>query len=309
MSEDIDVAVCLITYNCKEYIEDALNSILKQRTTFSWKLFIADDFSTDGTREVINYYQKIHKGRITLIYQERNVGPAKNWMDLIQFPNSKYISYLEGDDFWTDDEKLQKQFEFMEKHPECVFCFTNCEILTKEKKIVRRNDYSLPEIFDLHTLLKQNIIPPSPTTFYRKSIVPNRFPEIYFRSFNGDWIFVFLTAELGNFGFISDYTALYRENVGVISKNKSRFKLENGLKSNIELNKLTNFKYDYHIGNYEYHYEQITFACFEEKSRLNGINWFLKTVFYKLKNKGLYRLLTENNIFVKHSIKLLFGLK
>ncbi len=111
------VSVCLITYNQAQYIKDAIEGVLAQKVTFPIELIIADDFSTDGTREIIIEYQKKYPELINLILQEKNVGPHQNWMDLIQSPVSEYIAYFEGDDYWIDDEKLQSQVDFLEAHP------------------------------------------------------------------------------------------------------------------------------------------------------------------------------------------------
>ena len=111
------VSVCLITYNQAQYIRDAVEGVLAQKVTFPIELIIADDYSTDGTREIVIEYQKKYPELIKLILQGKNVGPHQNWMDLIQSPVSKYIAYFEGDDYWIDNEKLQIQVDFMEAHP------------------------------------------------------------------------------------------------------------------------------------------------------------------------------------------------
>ena len=85
-----------------------------QKVDFDYELIIADDYSTDGTREIILDYKENYPGLIKLILQKRNVGPGKNWLDLIEAPKSKYIAYFEGDDYWTDPYKLQKQVDFLE---------------------------------------------------------------------------------------------------------------------------------------------------------------------------------------------------
>ncbi|GHU81665.1 glycosyl transferase [Bacteroidia bacterium] len=116
------LSVCLITYNHVNYIQQSIEGILMQKVNFRWKLIIADDFSTDGTREVIQEYKNKYPDFLTLILQKRNVGALKNWIDLISYPQSKYIVYFEGDDYWTDPHKLQKQVDFLEANPEYSLC-------------------------------------------------------------------------------------------------------------------------------------------------------------------------------------------
>lgn len=128
MSEPL-LSVCLITYNHANYIKEAIDGVLMQKVNFSWELIIADDFSTDGTREIVLEYKKKYPDFITLILQEKNVGPAKNWMDLITYPKSKYIAYFEGDDFWTDPHKLQMQVDILEANVKFSFCCHRYKVL------------------------------------------------------------------------------------------------------------------------------------------------------------------------------------
>jgi len=116
------LSVCLITYNHVKYIKDAIEGVLMQKVNFSWELIIADDFSTDGTREIVLEYKEKYPEFIKLILQEKNVGACKNWLDLLAAPKSKYIAYFEGDDYWTDPLKLKKQVDFFEANPNYVLC-------------------------------------------------------------------------------------------------------------------------------------------------------------------------------------------
>ena len=126
------LSVCLITYNHFKYIKQAIDGVLMQKVDFSWELIIADDFSTDGTREILLEYKKKYPQFITLILQEKNVGAAQNWLDLITSPKSKYIAYLEGDDYWTDENKLQKQIDFLEENEGYSGCFHYTQILNED---------------------------------------------------------------------------------------------------------------------------------------------------------------------------------
>jgi glycosyltransferase involved in cell wall biosynthesis len=107
-----------------DYIRQAIDSVLMQKVNFSWELIIADDSSTDGTRNILQEYKTKYPDFITLILQEKNVGAYKNWIDLITYPQSKYIAYFEGDDYWTDPHKLQKQVDFMEANPDYAMVHT-----------------------------------------------------------------------------------------------------------------------------------------------------------------------------------------
>ncbi|MFV8339783.1 glycosyltransferase [Flavobacterium sp. LB3P21] len=118
------LSICLITYNHEKFIRQAIEGVLIQKVDFDWELIIADDCSTDRTKEIILEYKEKHPDFIKLILQEKNGGAAKNWMDLITTPKSKYIAYFEGDDYWSDPLKLQKQIDFLEQNEEYNIVWT-----------------------------------------------------------------------------------------------------------------------------------------------------------------------------------------
>lgn len=127
------LSVCLITYNHAGYIKQAIEGVLMQKVSFSWELIIADDCSTDGTREIILDFQKRFPKLIRLILQEKNVGPDRNWSDLIRASNAKYIAYLEGDDYWVDPLKLQKQVDIFLEFPDTVICGARAKTWSETK--------------------------------------------------------------------------------------------------------------------------------------------------------------------------------
>lgn len=126
---DIAVSICCLVYNHKDYIRQALDSFLMQKTNFKFELLINDDCSTDGTTEIIREYEAKYPHIIKPLYHTENQYSKSyrqgNLMSLtFNFPrvSGKYVAMCEGDDFWTDDTKLQKQYDALESHPECSFC-------------------------------------------------------------------------------------------------------------------------------------------------------------------------------------------
>ena len=104
------VSVCLTCFNQELWIRDAVESVLIQETSFDFEIIISDDCSTDGTWSSLLNIQAEFPEKILLVRQEHNVGLAQNWADVIGKARAGYIAYLEGDDFWTDPLKLEKQF-------------------------------------------------------------------------------------------------------------------------------------------------------------------------------------------------------
>ncbi len=123
--ECIKVSVVCNTYNQVGYIGDAIESFLMQKTNFPFEILIHDDASTDGTADVIKKYEEKYPDKIKPIYQKENQHSKKVKITLsIQIPRAKgkYIAFCEGDDYWTDPYKLQKQYDALESHPDIDIC-------------------------------------------------------------------------------------------------------------------------------------------------------------------------------------------
>lgn len=123
-----EVTVICATYNHERYIEDALKGFVAQATSFRFCVLVGDDASSDATASIIEEYAKRYPNIIIPILRKKNIGAGKNWEDLISRTNSKYIAFCDGDDYWTDSLKLQKQFDYMESHPDLRACFHDAEI-------------------------------------------------------------------------------------------------------------------------------------------------------------------------------------
>ena len=124
---DIMVSICCITYNQASYIRDALEGFVNQKTDFAYEVLIHDDASTDGTADIIREYADRYPDLIFPILQTENQYSKglTNVSGTFNFPRArgKYIAMCEGDDYWTDDRKLQKQVDYLEANPGCSLCF------------------------------------------------------------------------------------------------------------------------------------------------------------------------------------------
>ncbi len=117
------VSVCMITYNQERFIRDAIEGVLMQKTDFSFELVIGEDFSTDATRALCESYAKDHPGIIRLLPSDKNHGWLPNFIRTLEACSGTYIATCDGDDYWTDPLKLQKQFDFMESNPGYVMSY------------------------------------------------------------------------------------------------------------------------------------------------------------------------------------------
>lgn len=139
MSEIPSISVNMITYNHANYIDKAIESIVNQKTEFLFELIIGEDFSTDNTREIIYNYKKKYPKIIKIITSDTNVGMFENFLRVERECQGKYIAYCEGDDYWIDPYKLQKQFYFLETHPECGLVHTDYNVLYDFSGFIDKN--------------------------------------------------------------------------------------------------------------------------------------------------------------------------
>lgn len=122
------VSIVCITYNHEPYLRKALDSFLMQKTSFAYEIVLAEDCSTDGTRKICEGYAAKYPDIIHYVWSENNVGAVENEARAIRTAKGKYIALCEGDDYWTDSMKLQKQVDFMESHPEYSVTFHRYKI-------------------------------------------------------------------------------------------------------------------------------------------------------------------------------------
>lgn len=125
MEEEIKVSVCMLSYNHERFIAKAIDGVLSQKTNFKFELLIHDDASTDNSADIIREYEKKYPDIIKPIYQTENqYSQGVAIQRIYQYPRArgKYIAYCEGDDYWCDDNKLQKQFEALEQNGDCSIC-------------------------------------------------------------------------------------------------------------------------------------------------------------------------------------------
>jgi glycosyltransferase involved in cell wall biosynthesis len=117
------VSICMNTYRHERFIRQAIEGVMMQQTTFAVQLVIGEDCSDDLTRTICEEMAKQYNQKIKLLPSDRNYGQNNNLSRTIQACTGKYIAMCEGDDYWIDPHKLQKQVEFLEDHPDCVMCF------------------------------------------------------------------------------------------------------------------------------------------------------------------------------------------
>jgi glycosyltransferase involved in cell wall biosynthesis len=210
------LSVCLITYNHRQYIRKAIDSILSQTVSFSWELVVADDFSTDGTREILIEYQKKYPDLIKLILQTENVGPQKNWIDLMTYSKSKYIAYIEGDDYWISNDKLERQVSVLEKE-NISLSFHNAWIVDSSgEKIKEFNKKCRKTIHGIKDVFRKWVIPSSSIVF-KNVFLDKPIPSFLLKTHHQDLgLFIYLS-EYGKFYCIDEKMCAYRKHENSIT--------------------------------------------------------------------------------------------
>lgn len=115
--KNIEVTVSIITYMHEKYIGQCLDSVFGQKTTFAYQVIVAEDCSPDNTRSILLKYKEKYGDQLILILHDENLGPGRNSDSICPYLKGKYVASVEGDDYWTDPYKLQKQYDILEQNP------------------------------------------------------------------------------------------------------------------------------------------------------------------------------------------------
>ncbi|MED3781064.1 glycosyltransferase [Heyndrickxia sporothermodurans] len=184
MDNNIVVSVCVLTYNHEKYLRQALESILMQKTTFKYEILIHDDASTDSTQTIIREYALKYPEIIKPILQKENQYSKKIGIyHTYVYPNisGKYVAYCEGDDYWIDSEKLQKQVDFLEKYPQYIATTHECWEVDKEGNMISKHYFygNKKRVFTLKTHLEKNFLSgQTATLMLRREAILLQDPEI-----------------------------------------------------------------------------------------------------------------------------------
>ncbi|QFQ13793.1 glycosyltransferase [Pseudoprevotella muciniphila] len=219
MDNEILVSIHCLTYNHAPYIRECLDGFVMQKTNFRYEIVIHDDASTDGTADIIREYEKKYPDLFNAIYETENQYSKYNG-DFYQIQNilqkaikGKYVAYCEGDDYWIDPYKLQKQVDILESDPECSLVYTSYRRYIQDEDrfmddvIVEKEGYLYEKMFSHYEEDKINVL--TLTVCIRKDIL-EKLPPIPQDAFSGD-IYLWMTASImGTFRIVKDITSVYR---------------------------------------------------------------------------------------------------
>ena len=222
------VSILSITYNHEKYIAQAIDSFLMQETDFDFEIVIGEDCSTDNTRQIINQYKEKYPEKIKLLTSASNVGPNHNFLRTFEACQGKYIALCEGDDYWIDPLKLQKQVDFIDNEinvslvcTDFIFLYNNGETENvnepKKTKFVTK-DLTLDWIPSTRTYLFKNY-KEDMIYFLNKYKIPG-----------GDRAVAFFCSLKGDIIKMPFYSAVHRmTGIGVWTKTLNNSKNPNGV--------------------------------------------------------------------------------
>lgn len=209
------VSIFILTYNQEQFIAQTIESILMQKTNFTCQLVIGEDCSLDATREICQSYASQFPDKIKLLSAlEKNIGLIANYMRTIKECDGKYIAICDGDDYWIDEYKLQKQVDFLESNPDFSIVYTNYRRLYPDgtyNDAVLINNKRETAFLDL---IEHNFIP-SLTALFRNMNAKD-IPEWIKNHPYGDWpTYLWTIKDQGEIHLIDEITAVYRMDIGV----------------------------------------------------------------------------------------------
>ncbi len=216
------LSVVLTTYNHERFLAEAIEGVLDQQTSFPFELLVAEDHSTDGTRAIALDYARRHSDLIRLSLRDRNLGAGENYRRAIDEVRGEYVAWLDGDDYWTASDKLEKQVALLDRNPDLVSCGHHAKTVYPDRVMPSR--LSSPELgrsrLATDDFLGASLIP-SLSLVIRKRVLSS-LPRWIYEFESCDWLTHIFSSLQGDVGFLSDVMGVYRVHEGGIWSVRNR---------------------------------------------------------------------------------------
>jgi glycosyltransferase involved in cell wall biosynthesis len=211
----LKLSVCIVTYRHERFIRQCIESVLAQDVPFDFEIVVGEDKSPDGTLTILEDLAARHPGKLRVMARTQNLGAEKNFNRAISECRGEYIAFLEGDNFWIAPDKLRRQAEFLDAHPDVAFCFHRALYVDASGLptglIVPTEDP--PGIAGLEYLLQDYNPVPLGSMLIRRALLEGI--EDWVDGLKiGDWPICFMLAERGSIGFIPETMSVQRVHRG-----------------------------------------------------------------------------------------------
>jgi glycosyltransferase involved in cell wall biosynthesis len=312
------VSVCLITYRHANFIEKCLESIVSQVVNFDYEIIIGEDHSYDETARTVKKYADTYPHLIKAFVRQRNLGPKQNFLSCFPQCQGEYVIHIEGDDYWTDQHKLQKQADFLDTYINASACFHNAEIIFEDgserpTQLVNSPNQALWTNTVDFFKEKETWFMATASVMMRRKFV-NPLPSWFKDCKSGDIPMYVILAERGPIGYIPEIMSVYRKHIGGQSYTdsiKSKEFLLNRIFMYTVLNEYTNKKYNEFVNPILADYHEMLIHCddyrwsLKQKHRHLMLayrlqpNQNVKTFFNLFKKNLALQIVTYIRIFLK----------
>ncbi|QRR02887.1 glycosyltransferase [Dyadobacter sandarakinus] len=239
------VSVCVPTYNHEKYIAQMLDGVLMQQTSFDFEIVIGDDGSTDNNPRIIQEYMQKHPGKIRAFLHQQNQGPAEprefagrnNVLQLLKACRGEYVAMCEGDDYWTDPMKLQKQADFLDQHSDLMVCHHNMVVTYEDGSPSHHFNSSDQKLrSSIEDILEDQWFFATASWMYRNHFLHHDFAGWHATAAAGDWAIMIQLAAQGDIGYLPEPMGVYRKhsaglslvhadtNIGFLQNRREMFK-------------------------------------------------------------------------------------
>jgi glycosyltransferase involved in cell wall biosynthesis len=284
------ISVVMITFGHEAYIKQAIEGVLMQKCDFEVELIVSNDFSPDNTDEVVQNIIETHANGSWIKYIKHypNKGIPRNFVWSLQKGRGKYIAVCEGDDYWTDPFKLQKQVKFLENNPSYSMTFNSSSEIDENGNEFKIAKYDT-ETIDLATVLKKGWFIRTASLVFRRVVIEDGFPNFFINSYSTDYILQVMILKNGLGKNFFEVMSVYRHHQGGISQASKKLQIERWIKK-LELldtlNSFTDGKYSKEVKqNQKTIKENISFYLFRYPSLIVIID--LRT-YFKFGNVWLF---------------------
>lgn len=296
---DIKVSICCLAYNHESYIRQCLDGFMIQKCNFKFEVLIHDDASKDKTASIIEEYANKYPEIIKPIYQTENQhSKGVKATITFNFPRikGKYVAMCEGDDYWTDPYKLQKQVDFLEANPDYVLSFHRVKILQPNGDLVEDFITKVPENYETQeTLARLGNYIHTPSVVFRNVLkeLPNEFSLCPI----GDYFIYMLLTEHGKLKYFEEEMAVYRQGVGIWSAKSEYFRnLKTAQAHALIVSAMSNFPLVVKILN-----ERISSFIERFKNKISPEDLLLLNTSKAVEEVVFFTLLKDNNILDKNT--------
>lgn len=206
----VKLSVFVMTYNHDKFIQNTLDKIIVQKVNFNYEIIIGDDSSSDNTIAILQEYKNRFPDKIKLLLHRKNIGAMQNQVQTFANCNGEYIAICEGDDYWCDENKLQKQVNFLDANPGYAICFHQVYDLETNGKtsLSNHNTSEKEETYSIEDLASFNFIH-TPSVVFRNGFI-KMFPEWFYQATIGDYVLHLLNAKHGLIKYFPQPMAVYR---------------------------------------------------------------------------------------------------